>query len=75
MKQKKQYVAPGLVAVEFRTERGYATSGSISDYAGDINMLLAEQYVDEGQTMEDSRDALGTYWGGYSGSDAETTWF
>ena len=27
MKTKKQYIAPALTAVEFKTERGYAVSG------------------------------------------------
>lgn len=47
MKTKKQYIAPQLMVVEFKAERGYASSGM--ERAFTLFSLSKDGYNDQGQ--------------------------
>ena len=58
---KRPYVAPAVTAVVFRTERGYASSGSvINHWADNLNAQIGTALPDRGFWAQPDQKIYGT---------------
>ena len=64
MKEKKKYIAPELTVVEFKTERGYASSGS--ELTKVLRIFALAGTLDVSSTQEiwslDENNTFGSTW-------------
>jgi len=61
---KKEYIAPTLTVVTFKTERGYAASGYGPDHAflGLLSLEFENDYNAQGQENWNESSAFGSAW-------------